>query len=60
MNPLDFLKIKLENLRLKKQILQQQSQLLQLDFDSLSRDEQKLLEEIGFEETKNVPDSIQS
>lgn len=60
MNPLDFLKIKLENLRLKKQILQQQSQLLQLDFDSLSRDEQKLLEEIGFEETKNVPDSIPS
>ena len=57
---IEFMKLKLENLRLKKQILQQQSQLLQLDFDSLSRDEQKLLEEIGFEETKNVPDSIQS
>lgn len=57
---LEYLKLKLENVRLKKQLLTQQSQLLQLEFDSLSRDEQKLLEETAAEEAKNGSDNVQS
>lgn len=45
-DPIAYLKLKLENVQIKRQLLQTQSQVLQFHFDELSRDEQKLLEEL--------------
>jgi len=52
--------LQLENIRLKKAIIQLQSRLAQLDWESLTRDEQKLIEETAGPEATDGTDSLQS